>query len=178
MKTRYFFTLFVRYALLFAIGAFGMGVVYSILTPITVYSSFLLLKLFYAVSLEGSKLILEKASINLITACIAGAAYYLLLILNLSTSMPFKLRLKSLSFSFVSLFILNLLRIVLFAVLFVEGFSYFDVMHQFIWYFGSTVLVVAVWFLNVSLFKIKVIPAYTDLKNLLGAIKSKGRNKR
>lgn len=178
MRKEEVFSLFIRYLILLFIGIWGMDFFYSILTPATVNSSFLLLKLFYPLSLEDTMLIFQGIIVNLVPACIAGSAYYLLLILNLSTPMHLKLRFKSLIFSFAVLFLLNLLRIAIFTVLLIEGFAYFDVAHKSVWYFGSTFLVVAIWFLSVSIFKIKEIPAYTDLKNLLHNIKHKIIKKR
>lgn len=178
MNPKDIFTLFLRYFILLVVGAFGMNITYALLTPVTAHSSFLILNIFYSIGLEGSRLIFEGASINLIPACIAGAAYYFLLILNLSTPMPIKLRLKSLGLTIGALFVLNTLRIVLFSALFVSRFSYFDTIHESVWYFGSTLLVVAIWFLNVYLFRIMSIPAYTDLKNLFDMVISNKKTKK
>ena len=169
--------LFLRYAVLILIGLFGISIIYTILTPLTAISSFLILKIFYSASLGGSQIILGDFTINLVQACIAGAAYYLLLILNLSTPMQPLTRLKSLIFTLSFLFILNVLRIVIFSALFISGFYYFDAVHKLSWYVGSILLVIAIWFLNVALFKIKGIPAYTDLKNLFSAVRGRVNKK-
>jgi hypothetical protein len=58
-----------------------------------------------------------------------------------------------------------------FIALLAKGFQYFDVTHMTVWYFGSTVLVVALWFVNVWIFKIKEIPIYTDAKTIFWEIK-------
>jgi len=158
--------LFLRYAALILIGIFGIDYIYQIFTPLTAYPVFWILKLFYPVALVGNILSLNSLSIILVPACIAGAAYYLLLILNLSTPMLPKERIKSLLFTFIFFWILNIIRIVMFAFLFVAGFSYFDLAHKVVWYLGSTFLVSAIWFFNVYLFKIKAIPAYTDIMQI------------
>ena len=64
---------------------------------------------------------------------------------------------------------INILRILIFSILLVSGFQYFDVAHQASWYLGSTLLVIVVWFANVKIFNIKSIPVYTDIKKMLGS---------
>jgi len=48
----------------------------------------------------------------------------------------------------------------------VSGFYYFDLVHKFVWYFGSTVMLVAIWFVNVWKFKINSIPIYNDFREI------------
>lgn len=178
MNSKEAFNLFARYFIIIAIGLFGINIIYSIFTPLTIYPVFWILNLFYAVSMENSKLLINNFSINLIPACIAGAAYYLLLVLNLSTPLELRTRAKSLAFIISSFLILNIIRIVIFAALFIQGISYFDFAHKLTWYFGSTVLVVVIWFMNVFILKIKSIPACTDLKNLFDRVMNKEKRKR
>ena len=178
MNSKELFYLFARYFVLIAIGLFGTSIIYSVFTPLTIYPVFWVLNLFYSVSLENSTLFINNLSINIIPACIAGAAYYLLLILNLSTPLELRTRAKSLAFIISSFLILNIIRIVIFAALFIQGFSYFDFAHKLTWYFGSTILVAVIWFMNVFILKIKSIPACTDLKNLFNMVMNKGKRKR
>jgi len=107
----------------------------------------------------------------IVPACVAGAAYYFLLILNLTTPMPLSKRLKTILFSLLIFYLINTIRIILFAILFFKGFKFFDLTHTLSWYFGSTILVIAIWFLTIWLFKIQNIPIYTDFKNMLSDIK-------
>jgi hypothetical protein len=104
--------------------------------------------------------------ILLVEACIAGAAYFFLLILNLSTPMRLKKRYMSLIFLIFGFLIANILRIAVFSILYLEKFVYFDFAHASVWYFGSTLFVVALWFINVKIFKIEEIPIYSDFKSL------------
>ena len=105
---------------------------------------------------------------SIVPACIAGAAYYLLLILNLTTPMDKKKRAYSLIFLMLSFLGLNILRIIIFASIFAsKGFELFNFTHVTAWYFGSTVMVVLIWFLNALLFKINNVPIYTDIKMLI-----------
>jgi exosortase/archaeosortase len=164
--------LFLRYLFLILIALPGMLIFYFIFTPLTIYPVYWILSIFYhGITLSNNYLIFNSYSIQLIPACIAGSAYYLLLILNLATPLPGITRVKSLSFTILSLLTLNILRIVVFAALFITGCQYFDFTHKLVWNLGSTVLVAAIWFASVYLFNIKAIPGYTDLKNIFHSIK-------
>jgi exosortase/archaeosortase family protein len=190
MERRVVTYLFFRYLSLILLGTFSLFIFYFIFTPLTFYPVFWALQALYGaiittgettiacniVSSLGPTFISNIACIDttinfkgyfasIIPACIAGSAYYLLAILNLTTPMSVKTRIKSLTFLLVSFLILNILRILVFAVLFVQkGYAYFDIAHTATWYFGSTILVVLLWFTNILIFKIKSIPIYSDFK--------------
>lgn len=151
MEDKKAFRLFVRYLILLGLGLFNLKLLYFVFTPLTVYPVFAILSLVY---------------VQIIPACIAGAAYYLLLILNLSTPMDFGKRVKSIFFLLAIFLVLNIARILIFAAIAVLGKQYFYIAHKLTWYFGSTVLVVLVWFANVWFFKIKEVPIYTDVKSI------------
>jgi len=110
---------------------------------------------------------IEGRTITLIPACIAGSAYLLLLILNLTTPLKPLQRAKSIAFLFISFLLLNIARIFIFILLLINNFAYFDIAHKITWYFSSIVLVILLWFANVYLFKINSIPFFTDAKSLL-----------
>ena len=157
----------IRYSILLVIGILGTPFFYSIFTFLTIEPVYLLLNIFFNPSLISNIIIINNLPIEIIGACVAGSAYYLLLILNLS--MPrIKLgkRIMLLLFSFSLLLILNILRIFLLSVLYVSQFSLFDIAHKLFWYVGSIVFVVGIWFLSVWIFKIKEIPFYSDIKSL------------
>lgn len=179
MENKGFFEIFLRYTLLVILGIPNLFIFYFIFTPLTLYASFYALNSLYgATLLEGNIIFLKSIYIELIPACIAGAAYYLLLILNLSTPMKIKKRLKSLLFLFSSFLILNIIRIIIFASLALHGSQYFDISHNIVWYLGSTLFVIALWFANIFLFKISSLPLYSDLKNIFKEItKPKSRHK-
>ena len=159
---------FIRYLTLLILALFNLKIIYLIATPLTIYPVFFALKLFYSpVSLIGSTIIFGNTAISIISACVAGSAYYLLLLLNISIPMKPKLRLKSLSFMILIFLILNVLRTIIFSLLFASGFEYFDITHRFVWYFGSTILIIGIWFFSVFLFNIKEIPVYSDIKTLI-----------
>lgn len=176
MDYRDLFNFIARYVIIIILAISNLAILYFIFTPITSFLVIFFLKIFYtdAFLFTGTTTIFVSGNyINLIPACIAGSAYYLLLLLNLTDSMDAKTRAKSISFLILSFLSLNVLRIVVFSILFVSGFQYFDLAHRWVWYIGSTLLVVALWFINIWLFKIKSIPIYTDIRSILEEIRRK-----
>ena len=167
-----------RYLFLLIIAFPSLYLFYLVFTPLTIYPVYKILSLIYGASLAANVITLGSLRIVLIPACIAGAAYYLLFIFNFTVPMPLKKRVKSLLFIVISFLILNIIRIVVLSVLAVNKYSNFDQIHIFIWYFGSTFLVLLIWFFNVYLFKIKEIPFFTDLRNLLLLTKIKEKSRR
>ena len=126
-----------------------------------------LLKLFFEPTLIGNSISLGSTLIEIIDACVAGSAYYLLFMLTLAMpNISFNKRIKMLSSSFLLLLILNILRIVFLSMLAYSGSNYFDITHKLFWYLLSTVFVVSIWFWEVSYFKVNIIPFYEDLKFL------------
>lgn len=193
---KFSFSLVYRYILLLILGIGNLFIFYLIFTPLTVYPVFWLIGISDEATLmrgtytkvcelsEGTFLesigcmnttiFFRDYFASIIPACIAGAAYYLLLILNLTTPMPLKKRISSLIFIFGIFLILNIVRIFSFALFFAsKNYEIFDIAHTTSWYFGSTVLVILIWFSNVLIFKIKEIPIYADLKSIINQIKNK-----
>lgn len=160
-----FQSILIRYALLLVSAFPNFWIFYLIFTPLTIYPIYFLLNIFFDVSLIGRTLIIGDLSIKFINACIAGSAYYLLLVFNLSIpNVVFSKLIKMIVFSFVSFLIVNLIRIFVLSLLAISGSSYFSITHAIFWHLISTVFVVAVWFAEVKLFKIKTIPFYSDIK--------------
>ena len=77
-----FYGLLIRYSILILSALFNLGLFYFIFTPLTVYSVFFALKPFGAVMISRSLLNLNGILIELIPACIAGAAYYFLFVVR------------------------------------------------------------------------------------------------
>jgi len=157
-----------RYAFLILIALPNLGFFYFVFTPLTIYPVYFILNLFFDASLLGNIILLNREiPIEFIDACIAGSAYYLLLILNLSTpGIDIKKRIKLILISFGALLILNVLRIFLLILIFIFGYAFFDITHLLFWYFLSIIFVVAVWFFQVRFFKIKEVPFYSDINFL------------
>ncbi|MEK6945878.1 MAG: pacearchaeosortase [Nanoarchaeota archaeon] len=156
-----------RYIVLLAIGLFFMKYLYTIFTPLTFYPVYFVLGLFYNVSAEGIRIIFSNISVDLIKACVAGSAYYLLLMLNLSSArIKIMKRFYLLLFLFVSFLILNIIRILILIFLINANSQLFDLTHKVFLYLFSIVFVVGIWFLGAAIFKIKSVPLISDMKNL------------
>ncbi len=172
MEKRNALYLFSRYAILFLLGINDLFLFYFIFTPLTFYTSLFFLNMFFgAVFYAPNVIFLKGYFANIVPACVAGAAYYFLLILNLTTPMPPKKRFVSMMFTISLFFILNVTRIVVFGALLYKGYEYFDLTHKLTWYIGSTAMVVAIWFLNIALFRIRTIPILTDTTGIIKDIK-------
>jgi len=164
----------VRYVLLIVAGIIGVKIFYVLFKALTIYPVLALLNIFYNPTLLLDTIWVGDAPIEIIGPCIAGSAYYLLFILNLSIpKIEIKKRIGLLFFSFSSLLIINILRIFFLSILFISGVSFFDITHKLFWYVGSTVFVVGIWFLSVKIFKIKEIPFYSDVMFLLNNSRKK-----
>ncbi len=142
---------------------------YLIFTPISVYSSWFLLKILgYEAIIHGSKLSINGAQFIFVEACIALAAYYLLLLLILFTKdLSLKMSAKLFLLGSLLILIMNIIRIDLLVVLFIEaGKRYFDIVHLAFWKFIAGIYVALVWILLVRKYNVKSIPIYSDLKEL------------
>lgn len=166
-----------RYALILLAGLGNLFIFYRVFYLPTFYlSSFILsffgeITNFYALGI----FVFNQTVVELINACIAGSAYYLLFILTLAIpGLMLKKRVYILVFSFCSLLILNVLRIVLMSV--IAETTYFESVHMLFWYLVSLIFVVGIWFSAVKLFSIKEIPVYSDLVYLVDQIKKPKRN--
>ena len=173
--------LLLRYAIIILVALPNLWLFYTILTPLTVYPVFFLLNLFFDATLAGNFIFINnQIPIEIIPACVAGAAYYLLFILNLSIpSIELKKRTKMVLFSFGSLLILNILRIFVLSIFLIsENASLFDITHRIFWYLISIVFVVGIWFSTVKIFRIKDVPFYSDIKYLFAksSLKKKSKN--
>jgi exosortase/archaeosortase family protein len=166
------YNIFLRYAILILIALPNLYLFYFLFTPLTIYPVYFILNLFFEVSLENNLISSPGFSIQIIQACVAGSAYYLLTILNLSTpNIKFKRRTKILIQSLLILLVINIIRIA--SLTFCLNYlpNYFDISHKIFWLLGSTIFVVLIWFFEVKLYKIKEIPFYSDLKFLQSKIK-------
>lgn len=161
--------IFLRYIILILISIPNLWIFYKVFTPLTAYPVYWLLSISYDTSIIGTSIILINRSIpiELINACIAGSAYYLLTILNLSIpKINIKKRLIMLLSSFAVFLIVNILRIYLLSNMAITGSNLFDITHILFWYSVSLILIVLIWFSEVKIFKIKDIPFYSDIKFL------------
>jgi len=163
------FGIFFRYILLVVIALPNLWLFYTIFTPLTVYPVYFLLNLLFDASLISNIVIIinQNLPIEIIEACVAGSAYYFLLILNLTTSgIKTKTRIYMILFSFLVFLAINIIRIFLLSLLAISGSSFFDITHIIFWYALSTLFVIGIWFIQVKVFRIKEIPIYSDIKFL------------
>jgi len=170
----FIYSIFVRYFILILVALPNFWIFYFIFTPFTIYPVYILLNIIFGANISGNLIFIESFSspIEIIGACVAGSAYYLLLILNLSIpNIKFNKRIKMIGFAFVSFLIINILRIVILSLIFILKPEIFDISHKLSWYVGSIVLVVAIWFVEVKKFNIKEIPFYSDMKSISKHIK-------
>ena len=163
-----------RYAILILILIPNISLFYFIFKPLTIYLAYFLFSIFFksAILSNNEILISNIFNIKIIGACIAGSAYFLLTILNLTTpNIKFKTRIKSLLLSFLIFLSLNIIRILLLGIMFVNKSLLLETFHKVFWYLLSTIFVVAIWFIQVKIFNIKKIPIYSDIKTLYKYIK-------
>jgi len=158
-----------RYLLILLFSLFYSGL-YVILAPLTIYFSYFLISLLYPAGLSGNVISFNGKEIELIDACISGLAYLLLLVLNLSVEMRLKRRFRALAFSLGMFFAFNCLRIVLLSLALAS--SFFSYLHAFFWYFGSIIAVLAIWIMEIRIFRIKDIPFISDMMRLWKLVKN------
>ena len=169
--------LFSRYLVIFLIGLGDLYIVYKALTPLTIYTINTLLSIFTDTLLTNNIIFINKIAIEIVPACVAGSAFYLLLILILSTTnIRPKTRTKVIFTAFVMLFTLNIIRILILVPL--ADTASFEIIHWIFWHIISTIFVVAVWFSVVKIYKIKSVPIYSDIKHLKSLMKPIKKSKR
>jgi exosortase/archaeosortase family protein len=166
-KSGEFRDIIIRYLILVLLPLGSLWIFYFIFTPLTIYPLFFLFDFFFSATLSGTVIYVNSVPVEMISACIAGSAYYLLLIFNLSTPgiMLFR-RLKMIFFSFLIFLVANIIRIFFLTRIYMDSSRFFDTLHQILWYAGSTVLIIAIWFFQVKLYRIREIPFYSDIKFL------------
>ncbi len=166
--------IFLRYALALVLSFKELYIFYLIFTPLTLYLSLFILKLFYEVSITGNLLLVNGSSLEFVRACVAGGAYYLLLALNLTTPhIKAVKRVKIFLFTSLLLLAMNVLRVVILSSLFIQSSIYFEITHKIFWFFVSTLYVLLIWILAVRIFRIKDIPVYSDFLSLWKSVRKR-----
>lgn len=167
--------IFIRYITVFLVGLGNLYLFYKVLTYPTVYSVNNILSMVTETAVSGTSIFLKDLAVEIIPACVMGAAFYLLFALVFLTGeiKPLK-RIKLLISAFVSLFILNVLRI-LFLIL-INKINSFEIIHWVIWNIVSAIFIVAIWLSLTKLFKIKSVPVYTDFKYIIRFVKRRTKH--
>jgi exosortase/archaeosortase family protein len=177
-EVREFRNIFVRYLLIVLFGLGNLWLIYRLMKPLTIYGSGYLLSLFYDVSILGSVLLIEGLKFEVVNACVAGSAYYLLMILALSTKAgSWGRHIKLILIGWGMLLGFNVIRIIILIVMGIGGSIYFDVIHKVFWYGLSTIFVLIAWFFSAYILKIKAIPVYSDFKYIIGKIRVSSKKK-
>jgi exosortase/archaeosortase family protein len=174
-KDRTLLNLVLRYAILIVFTILSVNTFYTIFTPLTIYPVYFILNQFFGNSyLMGNFIFVNDLPIEIIGPCVAGSAYLLLLMLNISTpKIKLSKRIGMFFFSFFLLLLINIIRIIVLSLMFVSGNSFFDMAHLLFWYIGSVIFVIGIWFLSVKVFRVKEIPFYSDIRYLFNGSKLK-----
>jgi len=161
-------SIFVRYTLALLVAIFSNWFLF-VLTPLTLYGSYFLLKTIYEVTLMGNVIIIGGSSFNIISACTALVAFILLAVLVLTTRrMSLKERIKIFLIGSLIVYLANILRIFVLVVVYMQfGEYYFDAVHLVFWHIVSTLFVAITWIVLVEFYKIKSVPIYSDIKFIL-----------
>lgn len=168
MNTNDLLSVILRYSILIILALGNFFLISKIFGPLTIKTSFFILSRIFSISLIGNSFgACGLGIVEIISACVAASAYFLLITLNLSTpQIKIQKRILSIIFSISLLFFLNIYRIVILSSLhFVES-KIFDVSHLIFWYLLSVIFVISIWFFNVYLFNIKKKPFYDDIIKL------------
>ncbi len=139
-------------------------VFYLVFSPLTLWVSYGILRLFTDVTLAGTTLLAGGKTLVFVPACAAASAYLLLALLILLTrGISFRLGVKLFLLGGSLIFVANIVRIqVLFYLLFNVGKNYFETLHLLIWKVLSSAYVAGVWIYLTWKFKIQGTPIVSD----------------
>jgi exosortase/archaeosortase family protein len=163
--------IFSRYFFIFLVGIGNLYLFYKIFTPLTINIFYLILGFFEETNLNGNIIRFGRNVIEIVPACVAGAAYYLLFILGMTIRVDVRTRVKAILTALGAFFILNISRLLVLAFL-IENPS-FELIHWIFWHIVSTLFVIGIWLGTVKFYKIKSIPLYSDLKYIKKLSKGK-----
>ncbi len=164
---RYYKEVSLRYGIAIILGIFP-NVLYNVLAPVTLYLSYLGLKLFYSPELFSNALKIDHYTLNFVPACVAVSAYLLLAFLILTTAhISWKQRAKMFVLGSILILAMNIVRIVLLVtILIAYGKNYFQNIHLIFWHMVASLYVVVVWIFLIKKYKINAVPVVTDFKLL------------
>ena len=147
--------LFARYISLILLGLGNLYIIYAVLIPLTISTLNIIISFFTKPLITENIIHVGAIGIEIIPACVAGSAFYLLLILILSTAdtKP-ETRTRAVITAIVTLFILNIIRILILIPM--AGSVHFETAHWIFWHIISTIFVVVIWIGVVKIYKIKL----------------------
>lgn len=164
-----------RYSLGILLSLKSLYIFYFVFRPLTFYPASFLLSALYPVQTVGmEKIIIGINEIDFVNACIAGSAFYLLALLNLTTSgISWARRIRIFFVGSVFLLVFNIFRIVLLAAMLVNSYYLFDAAHFIFWYALSIAFVAAIWIFSARFYRIKSIPLWTDINYMRNMIRKR-----
>jgi exosortase/archaeosortase family protein len=169
IEDKKFLSIILRYLFLALIAIPGFDFFYFIFLPLTKFPVFYLLGFFYEPAVVGNAIFILDKSIEIVNACVAGSADYFLLMLNFATpNIKSVRRLKMVLFGFLIFLGINIVRIFVLSLMYLNDSQFFDFTHKLFWYLGSTLFIVVIWFVQVRKNKVRSIPFYSDLKYIYG----------
>ena len=161
--------MFLRYSFLIITG-FLIGYLYDIFRPLTLYP------VYYGFKILGYNPLILNGNIHIgyqelvfVNACIAASAYYLFLVLVLSTKgLTFEEILKIYGIGVISILFVNILRIIGMGIILIRfEENLFETWHMILWRFVATFFIAFLWIYLSRKFLINNIPFYTDFEYLL-----------
>ncbi len=170
MKYPYRLILRITLALIIALN---YNLFLKILTPLTIYPSYLFIKLIDSPTLTNNTIIISTHSLIFTPACIASSAYLLITLLTLLTrKINFKKTIKVLLTGYALILAGNLLRIFILAIILIKiDQNLFHIIHLTFWEFISTIYVALTWIILTKIYKIKTIPVYSDISFLVNNLR-------
>jgi len=166
--------LFIRLLITIIILLIPINLFQELLQEITLKATIFLLEISnlspivgkYAV--KNSIEIFGTTTINIVKYCVTSSAYYLLLILAIITkNIPIIKRVFMFLIGSLLIFIVNMARIIGLIIILLKSPESFYIAHTILFIIISTVYVLIIWIALSIMFKIKTIPIYSDLKDLI-----------
>ena len=120
-------------------------------------------------SVQNSIEIFGTTYIDIVKYCVTSSAYYLLTILTVITKgIPLIKRILMFLIGSFLIFLMNIIRImILIVILLKQSLEVFELAHTTFFMILSVLYVIIIWILLSSIFKVKTIPVYSDMKDLI-----------
>lgn len=166
--------LLLRYLVILCVG-FALPLFSRILTPLTVYPVMAVLSLWGEVVKIGSQTVLYGSSalaVEIIDACVATSAYYLLFLLLFATKGgSWKRRLQAFGVAGVMFWAINVLRIAGLVLIAEKNLSWFFTAHYILWWGVSILVIVGLWIYVTGIYRLYGIPFVQDVRDLIQEIR-------
>ena len=165
MKKEYNFILRIIIAFLIPYSLLSL-----LITPLTMYLSYFILKLFGEnILLLPPLILINETIVKFIPACAAISAYYLLMLLVLLTKdIKPLIRLKMFFLGSLLILLINTFRIILLLIILSHyNYNLFESVHMLFWTLIGSLFVAVIWIFLVKRYSVKSVPIFSDLNYLL-----------